>query len=804
MTLAALAFVCISPAQDTRFQDAPAQYAPHQSYDLLHVAAAINVDYPNRAISGTVKNFVVWMGNTHEAVLHAGTGLIIEGLFVNGASTPFRREGTELHFDVGAKRGDRLEFRLRYRSKDAAGGGIFEGGGWHWIEPNLYEPNRVGFWTQGETQYNRGWIPTWDYPNDFATSEIAVTVDKSWIAIGNGNLVDQKSKDGRRTLTWKMTQPHATYLLSLVGGPLEYERDKWEGVDLWYVVPFGQKKLISSSFGDTKDMLSFYSKRFGHKYPWPKYAQNAMEDFGGGMENVSSTTLGAGALTDARDGHWNMAGLNSHELGHQWFGDYVTCRDWGHIWLNESFATFVQSLYFEHARGAAEYDRSVEGNMQAYFGEATRYRRPISTNKYPNPDSMFDSHSYPKGASVLHTMRMLLGDDVFFEGIKLYLTRHHATPVETSQLCRALSDVSGLNMQFYFDQWITKPGHPVLTTSWSYDEAAKVVRLSVLQTQNTADGTPIYVIPSKVGLFMEAGLVQMPLTITKADETFEFPCAIRPMTVVLDPKHEFLREMKPAPRTNDEQWAILKMSPNAVDRQAALSAVVHAAPTDIELERVVGILEEDKGMYPVFTDASSLGNLKRGGLRGFFARELTHSNFGRRAQAVRSLALLRGADGKLAEEDERLILSMASDKQPYEVVTAALSALDPVKHKDLFLQVLGWPSHRQVLASAALSRLVEAKTTGIEDKVVEMAGGSDLYSVSAAAPLLSRYPATEPAKAAVKKILGSRAWQLMGHAFEAVKAWKDPSFKPEIESLAKPPAPEWLQQMAKETLKALG
>src|SRR5262249_2949191 len=153
---------------------------------------------------------------------------------------------------------------------------------------------------------------------------------------------------------------------------------------LYYAVPKGHGKQIDDTFGDTPDMLSFFSDFTGVKYPWPKYAQTIMYDFGGGMENVSATTLAEGALTDRREGFFNSDGLDAHELAHQWFGDLVTCKDWGHIWLNESFAEFFAMLYTEHRRGKAAYERQVEDETQGYLGESRRYQRPLATNLYPN------------------------------------------------------------------------------------------------------------------------------------------------------------------------------------------------------------------------------------------------------------------------------------------------------------------------------------------------------------------------------------------------------------------------------------
>ena len=145
-------------------------------------------------------------------------------------------------------------------------------------------PNREGFWTQGEAEFNSEWVPTWDYPNDMTTSETIVTVPAAWTVISNGELVKNtlSADKKRRTFDWRLTQPHATYLVSLAGGPFDVKLSTWHGVTLRYVVPKGKGRLIDDSFGDTPDMLSFYSDLLGVKYAWPQYAQSTMFDFGGG------------------------------------------------------------------------------------------------------------------------------------------------------------------------------------------------------------------------------------------------------------------------------------------------------------------------------------------------------------------------------------------------------------------------------------------------------------------------------------------------------------------------------------------
>jgi len=483
----AAAAVALTPGraeaqQPNPFQppQARVQYAPDRDYDLKHLKVRLRVDYGKRAIEGVAANTLAPLrGPLREVRLHCGKELAVTGCAVNGVKADHTRDGEFLVVlvpGVPIPRGRDAVVTVTYTGGKGQGGSFGAGGGFHWIGSSpTYDKSREGFWTQGETGYNRTWVPTWDYPNDFATTESITTVPAHWSVVGNGVPVsDTLDKGGKtRTVHWRMTQPHATYLLSLVGGPLDIKKSVWRDVPLWYVVPKGRASLIEPSFSDTPQMLEFFSQATGVKYPWPKYAQNAMHEFGGGMENVSSTTLGANALTDARQGYRNMSGLNAHELAHQWFGDLVSCRDWGNTWLNESFATYFQNLYFEHHQGKNAYDRGIDGAMAGYLREARRYKRPLATNLYANPDRMFDSHAYPKGATVLHTLRRQIGDAAFFGGIRRYLEKNRHQPVETEDLCRAITEASGINVEPFFDQWVYKPGHPVLDYSWTWDEAKK-------------------------------------------------------------------------------------------------------------------------------------------------------------------------------------------------------------------------------------------------------------------------------------------------------------------------------------------
>jgi len=679
LTLSTFAF-CQSPFSPPK---ASLHYAPDRTCDLLDLQVDIDVDYLNRAITGTTVNTMSPLRNgIKEIVIHAGKGLDIKSVAIDGKPAQFVRKDNELHISTSPlKKGKSIKVSVTYSAANSNGRGFGNGGGgWHWIQPVKDKPDHVGFWTQGETGFNSEWAPTWDYPNDLATSEVRCRVQADWEVVGNGVLVSTKLSDDKKkkTFDWKMSKPHATYLLAVYGGPLDVRKEKWNGVDLLYVVPKSLAYLSEDSFGNTKDMLTFFSDVLGVKYPWNKYAQCAMYDFGGGMENVSATLLGEGSLTEKRDGYSTMDSLNSHELGHQWFGDLVTCKDWGDTWLNESFATFMQMIYFEHSRGADSYAHEIDDAMREYFQEARRYKRPLSTKMYSNQDGMFDSHSYPKGGVILHTLRRYLGDEAYYAGLKHYLTQWRHTPVESVQLRRAFNEATGINVEPFWAQWIEKPGHPVLDYSWKW-EAGKVL-LTVKQTQDTSDGTPVYNLQAKVGVFhgntMETKIIQL----SKVDETFEIPLNASPNAIVLDPHHDFLREIKTLNWKESELPFILNISSNAPDRAEAMKRLL-ATPTDENIGLIVAALKKDSGLSPAFEQVSGLGNLAKPNLRSFWADQLGHKNFQRRAQAVQALAQLPSDP-----ETVKILRGLVNDQSPIQVVINSVNALrawDAVGNKDV-------------------------------------------------------------------------------------------------------------------------
>ncbi len=656
--------------------DATIHYAPDRMYDLQNLLLDFNVDYPNRLFTATATNSIAALRDgTTQFRFHANPQLKIDGVELNGRTAQFTRDDEGILVTCPpTKKDEKDTVVIHYHGKksEAPNG---QTGGWHWHEPKANDPSKVGLWTNGETADTRDWAVTWDYPNDFTTSETRTTVPKDWEVISNGKLMSDKvNSDGKtRTVDWKMTDTHATYLTSLVCGPFDIKKDTWRGKPLYYVCPRGMGDKMPYTVSHTKDMLSFYSDNLNFEYPWSKYAEDFTYDFGGGQENVSNTTFGL-FFTDPRAGDHASDWLLAHEMGHQWFGDYATCKDWGQIWLNESFATFMEMSYMLNAHGVNFAQREMETNSQGYFDESKRYKRPMETNFYSDPGVMFDQHTYPKGGVLLMSLRKELGNKVFYAGLNNYLNNHHG-PVETNMLCNSMTDGAGINLHPWFDQWIEKPGHPIIDWSWSYDDAKKAVVVHVKQTQDTSAGTPVYDIPAQVGLISADGTIsRSPIPLNAADQTFQIPAA-KPGTVVFDPDHDFLRQIPTNPWAADELPLVAAYDPNCVDRQTAFSKMLEGTVSDAVVQDAVTVLQKDGGVEPAILNANALAALKRADLRPFWESELKHDNYQRRATAVNALAQLP-AD---ASENNRL-RSLINDHEGYIVVAAAIKNLSDLDY----------------------------------------------------------------------------------------------------------------------------
>jgi aminopeptidase N len=518
-------------------------------YDVQHYRIAVSFDWAAESVAGeTTITLSPVKDGFREIEIDAGK-MKIESVRL-GAGTPlrFRYERDEKLFvelDREYAAGQELAVTIAHSAVPDRG--------LEFIKPTQSEPKRPHqIWSQGEAEDNHFWFPCYDYPDDKATSELIATVDKRYRVISNGALVaNHENPGGTRTWHWRMDQPFSSYLISVIVGEFAEIRHEFKKTPVVSYVYRDQIRNATLSFGKLPRMMEFFSGRFGHGYPFAKYAQTTVHDFEGGMENITATTLADTAVHDAR-AHLNVSsdGLIAHELAHSWFGNMVTCRDWSDVWLNEGFATFFEAVWAEHDLGPSEYLYEMLGNQQAYFqtwfqGE----RRPLVTEKYVDPDSLFDAYSYQRGAAVLNMLRFVLGEDQFWKAVRYYITKYRWQNVNTPQLVTAIEESTGQNLQWFFDQWIYKLGHPEIEITSSYD-GARSLKLRVIQTampQPTASGHEyprFFTMPVDIAITTAAGERVHRVLIDKPECEFVFAVDSKPLIVNFDRGNYLIKQVR--------------------------------------------------------------------------------------------------------------------------------------------------------------------------------------------------------------------------------------------------------------------
>ncbi len=577
--------------------------------------------------------------------------------------------------------------------------------GLYFINPDGKEKDKpMQIWTQGETQATSVWMPTIDRPNERMTQEIYMTVDKKYLTLSNGELCDfSDNGDGSRTDHWKMELPHAPYLAMMAVGEFAVVKDaKWRGKEVNYYVEKEYEPYAKAIFGNTPEMLEFFSNRLGVEYPWNKYSQIVARDYvSGAMENTTAT-LHSEYLqrTDRELIDKDYEDYVSHELFHQWFGDLVTCESWSNLPLNESFATYGEYLWQEYKYGSDAADQHSAASRAQYFAEADQKQMNLIRFQYSDKEDMFDRHSYDKGGQVLHMLRSYVGDDAFFASLKLYLETNKFTSVEIHQLRLAFEKVTGEDLNWFFNQWFLSPGHPDLVIRQEYDATNKKQKIQILQVQDIAK-TPLFKIPLYVDVYVNGKVNRERITITKADETFEFAADSKPDLVNVDAQKMLLCN-KTEIKTAEELVFQYSNAPLYLDRAEALSKLAEKAQDSLATAVILKALNDK--FWSIRMDAmEALKNVPAGHEKEIKEKLLNIAKNDSKSIA-RALALeFLSANYKDADLEE-VYRNGLKDKS-YYVFSSSLSSIGKINPKEAMLIAKPYEGEKNIDVLYAISDL---------------------------------------------------------------------------------------------------
>ena len=528
----------LSPGQFVFAQSAKQNFNRTRTFDVQHYLIRTSFDRKNRTISGeTTISLNPLKGGFNSFALDAAD--------LDFESVRLEPEGTDLQFKTDGDKvfimlpnsfspKDLIKIRLKYSAKPKKGVYFVNAerdGGALLHEPQIY--------TQGEAEESRYWFPSYDFPDDKATTEQYLTVERDETAISNGELFETlNNADGTKTFHYKMSLPHSVYLTSFVIGKYVKFSDSFKNIPLAVYLYPGREYLYDRVFKDTKEMLRVYEELTGIAFPYNKYDQTIVAHFElGGMENITATTLSDRDIFFSERNRFVVEDIISHELSHSWFGNLVTCRNWAELWLNEGFATFMEAVWREKRYGREDYLRKIGEDRDIYFAEESQKPRKHGLyNQLARPDqSIFDTTAYQKGGAVVHTLRETVGERVFWKAINLYLTKHKFGNVETPDLQKVFEDVSKKDLNWFFNQWVYGTGYPRLEIKYRYNAGTKRLNLSVKQTQEAEDLTPsAFIVPLEIEITTPSGASTEKILITKRVENFSIKLNEAPTNLVFD------------------------------------------------------------------------------------------------------------------------------------------------------------------------------------------------------------------------------------------------------------------------------
>ena len=690
-------------------------YAPSRDYHLQNVRVSLHFDLDQRKVIGDVTHT---LSTLRDGVTHLDfdcAELTVSSARVNGKNATFDLGNDKLRVQLAqpAKSGEKFEVELKYEGKPTSG--------LYFILPDKDDPGRAReIWTQGEAEDTHHYIPIYDYPNDRTTSEMILTVPGDWLTVSNGKLIGvQEAPNGQKTWTWRQSLPVSTYLISFVAGEYKEKKDTWHNIPITYNVPRGMEDTIEPTFSHTKEMLTFFSDRFGVPYPWEQYAQTAVDDFvASGMENVSATTLAARDILHAEFASEKpeaVDGLISHEMTHQWFGDLVTCKDWTNTWLNEGFATFGAALWEEHYYGVDASSYRYWREQNSWMQSRELYPIPIVTREI-NDSVEYVGNVYDKAGWVIHMLREEMGDEAFFRSLKHYLEANRLQNVVSADLAKAIEESSNRNVDQFFDQWIYGAGAPRFTVRSSYDSASKKASISVQQTQKLEPHVGLFHVPIEVSITTSSGEKVFSIEVSKADETFSFPLDGPPLMVLFDKGDKILKSVDF--QKSPEEWIRqLQTGPNVPDRADAAQALGNLRDNEAAANALGEAALHDK-FWGVREEAlRSLGRISSPQARKQVLAALANDQPWVRAVAVDQLGKFRGD-----EEIAKRLQNIFKDDKAYSVRSAALQslALDKAPNAESILEkTLTISSPEDVLRSAALRAMGSLGDNSVVPALVE-------------------------------------------------------------------------------------
>jgi len=492
-------------------------------YDVHHYGLDLNLDPNSETLVGTVSVTAEVTGPSLTTMdLNLASDMSVTATTAGGFPVTFSRNGAVLTVNL-----DRTYTTAETVVVTVSYNGDPQGSSFGWSSHSGQDM----IWTLSEPYGARDWWPCKDLNSDKADSvDIVVTVPDHLVVASNGLQVSDVDNGATRTVHWKSNYPIVTYLVSLAIHPYTVYSDWYtpqiggDPMEVQFFIYADHVGVVETNYALTVPMIGVFAQAYG-EYPFveEKYG-HAEFTWGGGMEHQTITSMGG----------WSED-LISHELAHQWWGDMVTCDDFGHIWLNEGFATWSEALWAEHTYGVLTYRQYMD--FAAYYGAGTIFVEDPS-----DFGSIFNSSlSYNKASWVVHMLRGALGDTDFFNGLALYRANHGYGSATTEELQAALETVSGRDLTAFFQQWIYGEYFPIYGYSWGAGPGAGEITVMINQEQTNAG---MFTMPIQLRVQTDSGTFDYTVENNQMSQEFVLTVPGTVEEVLLDPDHWILRQVR--------------------------------------------------------------------------------------------------------------------------------------------------------------------------------------------------------------------------------------------------------------------
>ncbi len=782
------------------------KYAPPRLVDVLHIKIDVTPNFDQRTVAGTTTITCTPIAEPVTSLRLDAVRLTIDDVRCDAAEVAdFAVSDEDLTIVFASPIPVGSEFHLEIDHAAQPTKGLY------FRTPEMgYPESDTHVWTQGEPHGARHWFPCFDYPNERSTTEIICRVPPEMTVLSNGTRIaeDIDSAAHLKAVHWRMDRPHVSYLICLVAGYFEKLEKQHRDIPLAFYTQPSLFENADNSFRDTADIMAFFEEEIGVPFPWNKYDQVTIRDFvAGGMENTTLTTLTHRTIfEDATENIRSSRTLDAHEMAHQWFGDYVTCKDWSHLWLNEGFATYYAHLYEGHKFGRDALLYGLYRDAKNRVLTQAKDTKPIVYKAYDQAGEQFDYRAYPKGSWVLHMLRSQLGKDLYRQCMKTYLERHALGSVVTEDLNEVLEEVSGRSFDPFFDQWVYHARHPDLTVTYRWLPEEKLAHVTVQQTQQTSADVLLFQFKTQLRFIVDGETVDQDLEINQTEHEFFVPLPGKPSIVRFDPQYTVLADVT-FDKTEELQLAQLGNRDDVIGRLLAIKGL-GKRKTHKAIAAIQQALNNDPFFGVRMEASSTLQDIHNDESFAALQASRQQADARVRQQVVRDIGRF------VRDETEEILKQVVRDEPNPAIKAAAITELGRFADADnraQLVHLLNTDSFRNEIADAAIRAMRTQDDPWYADQIAKALAEREAAfsgsSLSTALDALAKLSRNKKKKAKTRRHLSGYLLHpketVRIAAIRALGELGDMRAVPLLEPLADAELSERVQQTAESSLKKL-